>query len=105
MKNRITNLLTATLWILLLGVWLPLIWTFLTVQGAARSHDSWVANFLEDQLYIIDAWSPEGVAWVIELGESFVLFLVMTLLVMGGRYLLAGTLSLRFVSEDKNDES
>ena len=100
MKNRITNLLTATLWILLLGVWLPLIWTFLTVQGAVKSHDSWVANFLEDQLYIIDARTPDGVAWVIALGESFVLFVIVTLLVMGGRYLVAGNLSMRFVSDD-----
>ena len=54
---------------------------------------------LENELLLIDAVTP-GPVWEVELFENFMPFVVLTLLIVGSRYLVAGKLSMRFAGDD-----
>ena len=51
MKTRITNLLTATLWLLIVAVWIPTFWVLLKLPGTwDGSNASALAEFTDDGL-------------------------------------------------------
>ena len=78
---------------------MPFAWVVITVPGSPRDERSWVADFLENELLLIDAVTP-GPVWEVELFENFMPFVVLTLLIVGSRYLVAGKLSMRFAGDD-----
>lgn len=125
MKKRITNLLTATLWLLIVAVWIPSFWVLLKLPGTWDGSDaSALAEFTEDGLQTVyyninrlhknscieDNWllceaqKEEGPVLETSIGDWFIPLIVFTLLVLGGQYLLTGKVTLRFTKEQEADD-
>ena len=133
MKTRITNLLTATIWLLITAVWLPTFWTLaqlpwtLNEQREASAllryvdHDIGTIHYSWAQTYYAKPCSnPKKGSWLtceyeeekaeldsrrytISTGGSFIPFIVFTLICIALQYLLIGKVTLRFI-KGKNDE-
>ena len=55
MKLRITNVLTATLWLLIIAVWLPTFWALAQLPGTWDGHSSSVLlRYVEFELDTVD---------------------------------------------------
>ncbi len=120
MKIRITNLLTATLWLLIVAVWIPTFWVLLKLPGTwDGSNASALAEFTEDGLQTVyykirEPCPNESTAGytclfketvlITRMDDWFIPFIVFTLLVLGGQYLLTGKVTLRFTKEQEADD-
>jgi hypothetical protein len=143
MKTRITNVLTATLWLLLIAVWLPTFWALAQLPGTWDGDKpsallSYVFYELDTVYYRIDdpnksrdcdpnpksggkysklfdddfVWPPlkpcgKPLKKTLSTGISdwFIPFVVFTLLVLGGQYMLTGGLTLRLVKEKEDTKT
>lgn len=131
MKTRITNVLIATIQLLITAVWVPTVWTLaelpwtLNEQGEASA----MLRYVDDDLatvsyefkrtYYAEYWKcgaedwlcsaieeqleEEGRVFTISIGSSFIPFVVFTLICLAAQYLLIGKVTLRFI-KGKNDE-
>jgi hypothetical protein len=127
MKTRITNLLTATLWLLIFAVWIPTFWVLVQLPGTwDGSNDSSLLNYVEEDLETVsyrineictserspvDNWllqddedPPVCSTLSTEIYDLFIPLIVFTLLVLGGQYLLTGKVRLRFTKEQEADD-
>ena len=143
MKLRITNLLTATLWLLINAVWVPTFWTLAQLPGTwdgdkSSALLSYVFYELDTVYYRIDdpnksrdcdpnpksggeydnffdrdfVWpplkpcgKPLNKTLSTGIGDRFIPFVVLTLLVFGGQYMLTGRLTLRFTKEKEDTQT
>mgnify|MGYP000867425541 CR=1 FL=1 len=122
MKTRITNLLTATIWLLITTVWLPTFWTLAQLPWTwNETNASALLKYVEYDIETIDYTisdadcekkygKEERYNWLFcepelttETGFSFIPLVVFTLICLAGQYLLMGKVTLRFV-RGKNDE-
>ena len=150
MKTRITNVLTATLWLLIIAVWLPTFWALAQLPGTwDGDKPSALLNYVQYELgtvyYFIDdpnksrncdpnlssnpaesksggkyaklfdddfVWPPlkpcgKPLKKTLSTGinDWFIPFVVFTLLVLGGQYMLTGGLTLRLVKEKEDTQT
>ena len=129
MKTRITNLLTATIWLLITTVWLPTFWTLAQLPWTVNEGEtSAMLRYVDDDLGTVgytvrmtyfgkicfdeDDWlcsareemkEREGRVYSTSTGSSFIPLVVFTLICLAGQYLLMGKVTLRFI-RGKNDE-
>ena len=126
MKTRITNVLTATLWLLLIAVWLPTFWALAQLPGTWDGHkSSALLRYVEDELgtvyyriddppvgkytYLRDSFKkpvnkdPKNLST--RINDWFIPFVVFTLLVLGGQYMLTGGLTLRSAREKEDTQT
>lgn len=130
MKTRITNLLIATIQLLITAVWIPTVWTLAELPWTVNEGEaSAMLRYVDDDLgtvsykfkrtYYAEYWKcgaedwlcsareemkeREGRVFTISTGSSFVPIVVFTLICLAGQYLLMGKVTLRFI-RGKNDE-
>ena len=143
MKTRITNVLTATLWLLIIAVWLPTFWALAQLPGTwDGDKPSALLNYVKYELgtvyYRIDdpnksrdcdpnpksggeysklfdddfvfpplkpCGKPLKKTLSTRTNDWFIPFVVFTLLVLGGQYMLTGGLTLRFAREKEDTQT
>ena len=125
MKTRITNLLTATLWLLIVAVWVPTFWVLVQLPGTWDGSDtSGLAYYTETDIrtvYAVVTKDGENCPLRPSKGDytnlfcerhelstktndRFIPFVVFTLFVLGGQYLLSGKVALSFTKEQDAEE-
>jgi len=131
MKTRVTNVLIATIQLLITAVWVPTVWTLAELPWTLNEEReaSALLRYVDDDLgivsyefkrtYYAEYWKcgaedwlcsaleemkeREGRVFTISTGPSFIPFAVFTLICIAVQYLLIGKVSLRFI-KGKNDE-
>ena len=123
MKRRITNLLIATLQLLITAVWIPTFWTLAELPWTLneKREASALLRYVDDDLgtvdYVISKAHCEKkssgkyshlfceLKLTTSTGRSFVPLIVFTLVILGAQYLLAGKATLRFTKATKEEDS
>ena len=143
MKLRITNVMTAPLWLLIIAVWLPTFWTLAQFPGTwDGDKSSALLRYVYFELDAVDydihdpnksrdcdpnpksggkysklfdddfVWpplkpcgKPLNKTPSTGIGDRFIPFVVLTLLVFGGQYMLTGRLTLRFTKEKEDTQT
>ena len=122
-KRRITNLLIATLQLLITAVWIPTFWTLAELPWTLneKREASALLRYVDDDLgtvdYVISKAHCEKKSsgkyshlfcepkLTTSTGRSFVPLIVFTLVILGAQYLLAGKATLRFTKATKEEDS
>ena len=117
MKTRLANILTASLWLLIVAVWLPTVWVLLQLPGTWNGNDvSALTKYTEHELqtvhYHIDRPEERKYGFLFDdasprlqtsLGDWFLPIALITLFVLAGPYLLTGRVTLKFSKAEVHD--